>query len=144
MTTPTLACTLPTPAQIALAVEDSDYYADILTRLGGQHSPNGIWFMNEVLRIWKARNPSQPLTDREIRILNIAATRFPNAERREDYIRRNLGLSLPRFLYELGQIIDRPEAEAANPTLVRALREQRAARQAARRARTDTPRSAAA
>lgn len=140
MSTPTLARTLPTPAQIALAVEDSDYYADVLATL---KTDDRAWFAAQVERAWLAQHPRQPLTSREIRILDIAGCPFPNAGRREEYIRRQLGLDATRFYFLLGQLLDRPEAAAAYPELVRRLREQRAARQAARRARTDTPRSAA-
>lgn len=143
MSATTLATKLPTAAEIALAVQDSDYYADTLARLGGQHSPNGTWFMNEVLRQWKAQHPRNPLTGREIRILNIAGRRFHSPEDRAAFISHELGISPTRFMHELGLLIDRPEAEAANPTLVRALRKQRDDQQAARAARRLDARSAA-
>ena len=141
MTTPTLATRLPGPAEIALAVDDSDYYADVLATL---KTADRAWFAAEVLRAWQTQHPRQPLTGREIRILNIAARHFHTPQDREQYLRHELGISPTRFLHELGQLIDRPEAEAAHPTLVRALRQQRAARQAARAARQLDARSAAA
>lgn len=140
MTAPTLATNLPTAAEIALAVDDSDYYADVLATL---KTADRAWFAAEVLRQWKAQHPRQPLTDREIRILDIAGWRFASPEHREQYLRRNLGLSLTRFIRELGQIIDRPEALAYAPELVKALRKQRADQQAARDARQLDARSAA-
>ena len=149
MSTPTLATALPTPAEIAQAVDDSDFYADTLTRLGGPRSPKGIWFMNEVLRQWKAQHPAEPQPEQpaprpldyvEKRILDFANRRFRDPGHREQAVRDEFGFSATRYFQRLGALIDRPEAQAYSPILVKTLR---ARREHARRTRQHAERGAA-
>jgi hypothetical protein len=83
---------------------------------------------------------SLPARDREVLAFERQWWRFPGAK--EAAIRERFGLSATRYYQVLNSVIDRPEALAADPLLVRRLRRMRSARHRQRSARalgTDPP-----
>lgn len=132
----TAATTLPSPADIKRAVEDSDYYADTLARL----TPAGrAWFAAEVDDAYTATHAPRILTERERRILQFAGRHYREPGRREQAIRDQFDLSATRYYQLLGALIDRPEALAYAPVTVGRLRALREMRRDARAGRTSTP-----
>ncbi|AUH70138.1 MULTISPECIES: DUF3263 domain-containing protein [Gordonia] len=75
------------------------------------------------------------LTRREREILNFERQWWKYAGSKEDAIKELFNLSATRYYQVLGALVDRPEALAADPMLVKRLRRLRASRQKARAAR---------
>ncbi|MGB3696485.1 MAG: DUF3263 domain-containing protein [Gordonia sp. (in: high G+C Gram-positive bacteria)] len=75
------------------------------------------------------------LTRREREILNFERQWWKYAGSKEDAIKELFNLSATRYYQVLGSLVDRPEALAADPMLVKRLRRLRASRQKARAAR---------
>lgn len=75
------------------------------------------------------------LTRRERDILGFERQWWKYAGSKEDAIKELFGLSATRYYQVLGALVDRPEALAADPMLVKRLRRLRASRQKARAAR---------
>lgn len=75
------------------------------------------------------------LTRREREILNFERQWWKYAGSKEDAIKELFSLSATRYYQVLGALVDRPEALAADPMLVKRLRRLRASRQKARAAR---------
>ena len=79
----------------------------------------------------EAREPAAAVTlparDREVLAFERQWWRYAGAK--EEAIRERFGLSATRYYQVLNAVIDRPEALAADPLLVRRLRRVRAARQ---------------
>jgi hypothetical protein len=80
---------------------------------------------------------SQPaeLSDFEQRILTFERQWWRYAGAKEESIREAFAMSATRYYQTLGALIDRPEALAHDPMLVKRLRRMRTARQRARTAR---------
>jgi hypothetical protein len=76
---------------------------------------------------------SLPARDRAVLAFERQWWRFPGAK--ETAIRERFGLSATRYYQVLNSVIDRPEALAADPLLVRRLRRMRSARQRQRSGR---------
>jgi hypothetical protein len=76
----------------------------------------------------KGRNPVEPLTELDMRILAFERSwwRSPGAKERE--ILDALGMSPTRYYQLLNELIDRPEAVQFDPALVARLRRRRADR----------------
>lgn len=72
------------------------------------------------------------LDDRDLAILAFEQRWWRYGSERDAAVREQFGLSAAEYHRVLSDLIDRPEAEAAEPLLVRRLRRQRAARQRAR------------
>lgn len=77
---------------------------------------------------------SLPAREREVLAFERQWWRFAGAK--EAAIRERFGLSATRYYQVLNSVIDRPEALAADPLLVRRLRRMRSARQRQRSGRT--------
>ena len=75
------------------------------------------------------------LTEREQEILAFERQWWKYAGAKEQAIRELFDMSATRYYQVLNSLIDRPEALAADPMLVKRLRRLRAARQRARSAR---------
>jgi hypothetical protein len=75
------------------------------------------------------------LTDREQQILAFERQWWKYAGAKEQAIRELFDMSATRYYQVLNALIDRPDALAADPMLVKRLRRLRAARQRARSAR---------
>lgn len=75
----------------------------------------------------------QPLTDREVAILDFEKQQWRWQGMKEDAIRKQFGISATRYWQIVNALLDRPEAYVHNPTLVKRLRRLREARQRARR-----------
>ncbi len=75
------------------------------------------------------------LTERERRLLAFERQWFRYAGAKEQAIRETFEISATRYYQLLGELIDRPEAMAHDPMLVKRLRRLRAARQRDRAAR---------
>ena len=97
-------------------------------------------------------HPSQPerdqLSERDAAILDFERQWWKYAGAKEQAIRELFDMSATRYYQVLNALIDRPEALAVDPMLVKRLRRLRSARQRARSARitlrtspstTDTP-----
>lgn len=89
-----------------------------------------------------ARDPgrsAEPLADgltrRECDILGFERQWWQYAGAKEQAIRELFGMSATRYYQVLNALIDKPEALAADPMLVKRLRRLRASRQRARSAR---------
>ncbi|AXK87450.1 DUF3263 domain-containing protein [Nocardia farcinica] len=93
-----------------------------------------------------ARNPSaiqnspseeddSGLSRRELDILAFERQWWKYAGAKEEAIRELFGMSPTRYYQVLNAVVDRPEALAADPMLVKRLRRLRASRQKARAAR---------
>jgi hypothetical protein len=85
----------------------------------------------------QSADPSQNtgLTDRDRQMLEFERQWWKFAGAKEDAIRTRFQLSATRYYQLLNSLIDRPEALAADPMLVKRLRRVRSARQKARTAR---------
>ncbi len=75
------------------------------------------------------------LSDRDREILDFERQWWKFAGAKEQAVREKFGMSATRYYQVLNALIDRPEAVAHDPLLVRRLRRLRAARQRARSAR---------
>jgi hypothetical protein len=75
------------------------------------------------------------LTDTETAILTFERQWWKYAGAKESAVREQFGMSATRYYQVLNVLIDRPEALAADPLLVRRLRRLRAHRQHQRSAR---------
>ncbi|TPW75554.1 DUF3263 domain-containing protein [Schumannella soli] len=80
--------------------------------------------------------PTTALTDAERRVLDFEREWIGRGGAKEAAIRSELGLTSARYHQLLHSAIDRPEALAADPLLVRRLQRLRTARTRARAART--------
>ncbi len=76
------------------------------------------------------------LTEREVAILAFEGHWFAHAGAKEQAIRAELGLSAARYYQVLGAVINRPEALAHDPMLVKRLLRMREARAHARARRS--------
>src|SRR5579859_8302699 len=76
-----------------------------------------------------------PLSERELRVLSFERHWWRQPSAKEHAISDQLGLSATRYYQMLNELIDRPEAMAADPVLVKRLRRQRARRERIRTAR---------
>lgn len=77
----------------------------------------------------------QGLTDRHHAMLEFEQHWWKYAGAKEQAVRERFGVASTRYYQELNALIDRPEALAVDPLLVRRLRRLRAARQRQRSAR---------
>ncbi|WP_054812340.1 DUF3263 domain-containing protein [Nocardia arizonensis] len=75
------------------------------------------------------------LSRRELEILAFERQWWKYAGAKEEAIREKFGMSPTRYYQVLNALVDRPEALAADPMLVKRLRRLRASRQKARAAR---------
>jgi len=75
------------------------------------------------------------LSERDREILHFERQWWKYAGAKEQAVRENFDMSSTRYYQVLNALIDRPEALAYDPLLVRRLRRLRAARQRARSAR---------
>lgn len=75
------------------------------------------------------------LSRRDLDILAFERQWWKYAGAKEDAIKELFGLSATRYYQVLNALVDRPEALAADPMLVKRLRRLRASRQKARAAR---------
>jgi hypothetical protein len=75
------------------------------------------------------------LSDREREMLAFERQWWRYAGAKEQAIREQFGISATRYYQALNNMIDRPEALAADPMLVKRLRRLRSGRQRARAAR---------
>lgn len=80
-------------------------------------------------------NEGSGLTDREQEILAFERQWWKYAGAKEQAIRELFDMSATRYYQVLNALIDRPDALAADPMLIKRLRRLRAARQRARSAR---------
>jgi hypothetical protein len=78
---------------------------------------------------------STDLTDREREILAFERQWWKYAGAKEQAVRELFGMSATRYYQVLNALIDRPEALAHDPMLVKRLRRLRQSRQSARSAR---------
>jgi Protein of unknown function (DUF3263) len=79
--------------------------------------------------------PAAGLTPRELEILDFERQWWKYAGAKEQAVRELFDLSATRYYQVLNALIDRPEALAHDPMLVKRLRRLRASRQRARSAR---------
>ncbi len=82
-----------------------------------------------------ARDPGATLSDRDRRILEFERQWWKYAGAKEEAIKELFSMSATRYYQVLNALVDRPEALAADPMLVKRLRRLRASRQKARAAR---------
>ncbi len=82
-----------------------------------------------------ASTPAGGLTPRELEILDFERQWWKYAGAKEQAVRELFDLSATRYYQVLNALIDRPEALAHDPMLVKRLRRLRASRQRARSAR---------
>ncbi len=75
------------------------------------------------------------LTERDLRILSFERQWWKYAGAKEQAVRDLFDMSATRYYQVLNALIDRPEALACDPMLVKRLRRLRASRQRARSAR---------
>ena len=75
------------------------------------------------------------LSEREMHVLSFERHWWRQPGAKEQAISDQLGLSATRYYQMLNELIDRPEAMAADPVLVKRLRRQRARRERIRTAR---------
>lgn len=75
------------------------------------------------------------LTERDAALLAFEESWWSAGSSKEAALLEQFGLSSPRYYQELNALIDRPEALAHKPVLVRRLRRMRESRQAKRSAR---------
>lgn len=75
------------------------------------------------------------LSRRELDILDFERKWWKYAGAKEEAIRELFGMSATRYYQVLNAVVDKPEALAADPMLVKRLRRLRASRQKARAAR---------
>lgn len=76
-----------------------------------------------------------PLTDTELAMLQLERSWWQYAGAKETRVRELFGITSTIYYQRLNALIDRPEALAADPVVVRRLQRLRAARQDARKAR---------
>lgn len=81
------------------------------------------------------RSDDGGLSERDRQILLFERQWWKYAGAKEDAIKELFGLSATRYYQVLNALVDRPEALAADPMLVKRLRRLRASRQKARAAR---------
>ena len=79
--------------------------------------------------------PSSELSERDSEILNFERQWWKYAGAKETAIRESFDMSATRYYQVLNALIDRPEALADDPLLIRRLRRMRAERQRVRSAR---------
>jgi len=79
--------------------------------------------------------PTDGLSRREHDILSFERDWWKYAGAKEEAIRERFALSATRYYQVLNALVDRPEALAADPMLVKRLRRLRSSRQKARAAR---------
>ena len=84
---------------------------------------------------WQDEHAIDGLSDRERRILEFERQWWKFAGAKEQAIRETFDLSATRYYQLLNALIDRPQALAYDPMLVKRLQRMRAARQRARSAR---------
>jgi hypothetical protein len=82
-----------------------------------------------------ACSPTHGLTERDCEILAFERQWWKYAGAKEQAVRELFDMSATRYYQALNLLIDRPEALAHDPMLVKRLRRLRAARQRARSAR---------
>ena len=82
-----------------------------------------------------ARAPGGDLSDRERQILAFERQWWKYAGAKEQAVRELFDMSATRYYQVLNALIDRPDALAFDPMLVKRLRRMRASRQRARSAR---------
>jgi hypothetical protein len=80
-------------------------------------------------------DPTTELSERDCAILSFERHWWKYAGAKEQAVREKFDMSSTRYYQVLNALIDRPEALAFDPLLVRRLRRLRAARQRARSAR---------
>lgn len=80
-------------------------------------------------------SPESGLAARDQEILAFERQWWKYAGAKEEAIREQFGLSPTRYYQVLNTVVDRPEALAADPMLVKRLRRLRASRQKSRAAR---------
>lgn len=80
-------------------------------------------------------NDDGGLTERETKILAFERQWWQYPGAKEQAIRELFGMSSTRYYQLLNQLIDRPEALACDPMLIKRLRRQRSQRQRQRAAR---------
>jgi hypothetical protein len=80
-------------------------------------------------------SPGAELSERDRQILAFERQWWRYAGAKEQAIRELFGMSATRYYQVLNALLDRPEALAADPMLVKRLRRLRGARQRARAAR---------
>lgn len=78
---------------------------------------------------------SSGLSEIDERLLDFEASWWSATDNKEAAILERFGLSSPRYYQQLNALIDRPEALAYAPMLVKRLRRQRQSRQEQRSAR---------
>ena len=86
----------------------------------------------------RGRRPPAPegsLTQRELEILDFERQWWRYAGAKEQAVREKFDMSATRYYQVLNALIDRPDALAFDPMLVKRLRRMRAARTRARSAR---------
>jgi hypothetical protein len=83
----------------------------------------------------QGRDPAAGLGERDREILEFERQWWKYAGAKETAIRESFDMSATRYYQVLNALIDRPEALAEDPLLVRRLRRMRAERQRARSAR---------
>ncbi|MFV0405611.1 MAG: DUF3263 domain-containing protein [Propioniciclava sp.] len=81
------------------------------------------------------REAASPLSDLEAGILDFEASWWAAAQEKDAEIHARFALTPPRYYQILNQLLDRPEAVAYQPLLVRRLTRLRATRQRNRSAR---------
>ncbi len=79
--------------------------------------------------------PGPELSDRDIAMLDLEAQRPVHNGAKEEFIRRELGVTPARYYQLLGRLLDQPSALEHDPMLVNRLRRVRDAREQAHRSR---------
>ena len=79
----------------------------------------------------------EPLSEQDTRILAFERQWWRHPAAKEEAIREAFGLSATRYYQLLNELIDRPEALAFDPVVVKRLRRQRTERRSLRAARGD-------
>jgi hypothetical protein len=96
----------------------------------------GVEDMDAAERVSQDRSADGPeLSDRDREILEFERQWWKYAGAKEQAVREKFDMSATRYYQVLNALIDKPEALAADPLLVRRLRRLRAARQRQRSAR---------
>ena len=80
-------------------------------------------------------SPSDGLSERDLAVLSFERQWWKYAGAKEQAVRDLFDMSATRYYQVLNALIDRPDAMAADPMLVKRLRRLRASRQRARSAR---------
>jgi hypothetical protein len=81
-----------------------------------------------------------PLSDRERELLAFERSWWKEEGSKERAVRARFAMSATRYYQLLNELIDRPEALAEDPMLIRRLRRRRTARQRQRATRRSDPR----